>query len=102
MVKKGCVECPDCGGQLEYYDKIKRYVRIENGKRKVIFLRRLRCAKCRRIHRELKNIVFPYKQYSAYIIRGFMRGELNNYILEYEDYPCESTIKLWTQKMQIL
>lgn len=90
--------CPDCGGDLKHYDKIFRLVRTEGGKRRHVKIRRLRCTRCHKIHRELPEFIFPYKQYDGRIIQAVLEGIITSETLGFEDYPCEMTIKRWTQK----
>lgn len=96
--------CPKCGGQLKYYDSVKRLVRTKYGHKKRVNVRRFRCQKCNSLHRELPGSIFPYKQYEAEIIIGVLEGFITCETLGFEDYPCEMTILRWksSQKMQLL
>lgn len=95
--------CPYCGGDLKYYDKVERMVRTKMRNTRRIKIRRLRCAKCGHLHRELPDYIFPYKQYEAEIIRGVLEGIITCETLGYEDYPCEITMIRWvSQKTQLL
>lgn len=87
--------CPDCGGKLKYYDSVKRIVRIKGGKVRRIKIRRLICTNCGKSHRELPERILPYKQYEAEIINGVIQGTISSDDLEYEDFPCEMTMKRW-------
>ncbi len=87
--------CPKCGGQLKYYDKVQRLVRTKFGNKKWVTIRRLRCCKCRAVHRELPDFIFPYKQYEADIIIGVLEGLITRETLGFEDYPCEMTMIRW-------
>lgn len=95
MVKTGIRICPDCNGTLHYYDTVKRIVRGSFGKVYWIHLRRLNCKICGRYHRELPNYILPYKHYEKDIIKGFITNTIKVEDIEYEDYPCETTIKDW-------
>lgn len=89
--------CPKCGGQLKYYDHVKRIARTKYGKKNRIDIRRFRCQQCGSIHRELPNNIFPYKQYEADIIVGVLEGFITCETLGFEDYPCEMTMFRWRQ-----
>lgn len=95
--------CPECGGQLKYYDSVKRIVRTKGHKTRKIIIHRLRCTDCGVLHRELPDYIFPYKQYESEVIIGVLEGLITSDTLGYEDYPCEMTMKRWrTQKLQLL
>lgn len=95
--------CPDCGGVLKYYDSVSRIVRTKRRNTNQIKIRRLRCAKCGHLHREIPDDIFPYKQYEAEIIKGVLEGFIKPDTIGYEDYPCEMTMIRWTtQKIQLL
>lgn len=87
--------CPKCGGQLKYYDSVKRIVRTKYGRKKKVIVPRLRCNKCHSIHRELPDFIFPYKQYEADIIIGVIEGHITYQTIGFEDYPCEMTMFRW-------
>lgn len=87
--------CPKCGGELKYYDSVKRIVRTKYGKKKKIIVRRLRCIKCSSIHRELPEFICPYKQYEVDIIIGVLEGFITCETIGFEDYPCEMTMIRW-------
>lgn len=99
MVSAGELICPICGGKLKYYGKVKRIVRSKYGQVEWIDIRRLHCVSCGSEHRELPKNIYPYKQYDAEIIKGFVEGSITSFDLEYEDYPCETTIKEWKKHM---
>ena len=40
-----------------------------------------------------------YKQYSMPIIMGFVTEQFGNWMIEFEDYPCELTVKIWTREI---
>lgn len=95
MVSNDDIFCPYCGGQLKHYDNVKRFIRSEFGKKEFIFVERRYCTACGRVHRVIPNDIYPYKQYRANIINDFVNGVINDDNLEYEDYPCEMTVKRW-------
>lgn len=87
--------CPSCMGSLRYYDRVSRMVRTKNGETKRIKIRRLKCASCNMIHRELPDYILPFKQYELDIIRGVIEGLITSDTLGFEDYPCEITMRRW-------
>ena len=87
--------CPCCGGTLKCYDRVRRIVRRKNGLKKWVRIRRLICNECCSIHRELPTYLAPYRHYDIRIIEGFLSGMLSSFDLDYEDYPCDSTIANW-------
>lgn len=96
--------CPDCGGNLRYYDSVKRIVRTRYGKTNFIKVRRLKCDVCKKVHRELPDYILPFKHYEADIIFGVVEGLISPDVLGFEDYPCQSTINEWlrTQNLQLI
>lgn len=104
MVTHNESTCPDCGGQLKYYDRVLRIVRTKRRNTKWVRIRRLRCSDCGRLHRELPKFLFPYKQYEAEIIGGVIEGLITCETIGYEDYPCEMTMIRWrsSRKLQLL
>ncbi len=90
--------CPKCGGQLKYYDSVKRIVRTKNRTTKRIILRRMRCTKCGKLHREIPKFIIPYKEYEYEVIMGVLEGYVTSDTLGYEDYPCEMTMIRWKKE----
>lgn len=95
MVSDNESVCPVCGGELRYLETVQRIVRTDFGRSHWIDVERVICMDCGRKHRVTPNTMLPYKQYEAKIINGFISGEYSSFDLEFEDYPCENTIKLW-------
>lgn len=95
MISENESSCPKCGGQLKYYDHVKRIVRMKYGKKDETILRRFRCQKCGAMHREIPEFIFPFKQYEAEIIIGVFEGLITCETLGFEDYPCEMTMLRW-------
>ena len=95
MVRESEHLCPLCGSELKYLGHVRRIMKTGSGHSKWIDIRRLRCTGCGAIHRELPKSLMPYKQYSSEVIHGVLSGKITPDILEYEDYPCELTMKHW-------
>ena len=88
--------CPTCNHEtLKYYDKVKRIVRSKNGTTKWISVPRFKCSKCGSYHRKLPDTLLPFKHYEADVIRGVREQLITPCTYEYEDYPCEMTMKRW-------
>ena len=87
MVLEGAEFCPDCGGKLQYYDKIKRIVRLRGHKSEYIDIKRYKCRVCGKVHRSITEDIFP--------ITGVVEGLITPDTLGFEDYPTETTIKEW-------
>lgn len=87
--------CSKCGSVMKYYDRVKRTVKLTYGSKKNIYVKRYSCPKCSSICRKLPDNILPYKHYDKKIIEGFVLGRLTSELLEYEDYPCDSTIVNW-------
>ena len=104
MISDSKSTCPKCGGQLKYYDTVKRIVRTKYGVKNKVDIRSSRCQKCSAMHRELPDFIFPYKQYEAEIIIGVLEGFITCETLGFEDYPCEMTMIRWrnSQELQLL
>lgn len=95
MVKLGTRICPNCGGELHSYGSIQRKLRVEFGDIRWVRIRRLCCERCHSTHRELPGYILPFKQYRGDIVKGFIDGRISEYDIEYEDYPCMTTIRDW-------
>lgn len=91
--------CNDCGGELRYYDTVSRILRTERGERHWIKVQRKYCVSCGRIRRRLPDYIIPYRHYRSDIILGFISDKLTSFNLDYEDYPCETTIKEWRSSL---
>ena len=95
MITNDVSTCPKCGGDLKYYDRVTRIVRTKGRKTWKIPMRRLQCTRCGSVHRELPELIFPYKQYEAEVIIGVLEGFITCETIGFEDYPCEMTMVRW-------
>lgn len=95
MISSNVSKCPNCRGDLKYYDKVKRMIRIKGGIKKWTYVKRFRCVKCNCLHREIPEYIKPYKHYISEIIEGFLNGTITSDSIDYEDYPCEMTTERW-------
>ena len=95
MISDSKSTCPKCGGQLKYYDTVKRIVRTKYGVKNKVDIRRFRCQKCSAMHRELPDFIFPYKQYEAEIIIGVLEGFITCETLGFEDYGLKDRENLF-------
>ena len=60
----------------------------------------MKCPRCKKLHRELPDILAPYKHYHLDIIMGMLEGTLTVGEDEFEDYPCEKTVERWNAWLQ--
>ena len=95
MIKVGDRICPKCGSELKYYDSVRRTIKGPNKNKKIILLARFKCSKCKSVHREIPDILIPYKHYSSKIISAIKNGEINEFTIGYEDYPSIQSMKRW-------
>ncbi|MFI3115349.1 MAG: DUF6431 domain-containing protein [Clostridia bacterium] len=96
-------ECPMCCGRLEEYDRVRRIVRTKKRTTSYIYIRRMKCTNCSKIHRELPSFLLPYKQYEKEVVYGVLEDIITSETIGFEDYPCEKTMIRWrTQKTHIL
>lgn len=100
--KEECI-CPCCGGRLKYRDYRLRVHKTAGGKKEWYLIRRLKCTneKCKRLHNELPDCMFPYKHYDAGLIEDVVDGVVSEDDMETEDYPCIGTLKHWKWWMQM-
>jgi hypothetical protein len=97
MIKASINSCSNCGEKLKYYDKVKRRYFINNRCENYIFLPRLRCIRCKKIHRVIIGDILPYKHYTESIVKNAIANK-EEFMYENEDYPCELTIKRWKRE----
>lgn len=95
MINNGLEICPCCGGKLKRHGKVSRIVRTIGGKKYRVSVQRFICSLCGSTHRMLPEYLTPYKHYEKAIITGFLNGSITSFNLDYEDYPCDSTIYKW-------
>ena len=98
MIYEGEITCPACGGILKPYDHVMRIMRVKKGAKNYIYIRRMRCMECGKLHRELPRHILPYIQYDKDIVIGVLSGQITPDDLEYEDYPCEMTMARWISR----
>lgn len=87
--------CPICGEPLVYRDSCERGILLEGHKRRIYLIRRLKCQKCGKPHRELPDFLAPFKQYAAEIISGVLDGIIQSEDEDSIDSPCEETMSRW-------
>lgn len=101
MIYESDNACPKCGGDLRYYDRVKRIIREGDGKKRWVFINRFRCLRCKSIHRMLPDYLYPFRQYNLEVIQGVLEGYISPETLGYEDYPCEMTMNRWKKDMNL-
>lgn len=89
--------CPECQSPLCRRDRKLRVYKEAGGKKSWFAINRLKCTneKCRRLHHELPDCMFPYKHYGTEIIEDVVDEVVGPEDIETEDYPCEGTMKHW-------
>lgn len=87
--------CPICGEPLVYRDSCKRSMLLEGHERHNYLIRRLKCRKCGKLHRELPDFLAPFKQYAVEIISGVLDGIVTSEDEDSMEYPCEKTMQCW-------
>lgn len=86
--------CPVCGGALCSRDRRRRKVILKDGRCIVLFIRRLRCKNCGKIHAELPNLVQPFKHYASSVIQKVLNGHSEDCCAE------DSTIRRWLHEFE--
>ena len=99
MVNEDNFVCPYCCGHLKHYDKVPRIVKSAGGIKTWIYIKRLKCNTCKRTHRVILDMLYPYKHYKKGIIDKVRIGDITPYTLDYEDYPCEMTMYRWIHSL---
>ncbi len=89
--------CPACRQPLKPRDHVTRILKSRNGETRWIRIRRLRCTNrgCNMLHRELPDIIAPFKHFEADVIAGVLEGLITSGTRGFEDHPCESTMLRW-------
>ena len=87
--------CPCCGGKLRYRDRRRRIMRSYGGKTYHLWLRRLICPECQRLHLELPDVLVPRKHYASEVIENVVDEVSTEEDESTEDYPCEDTMERW-------
>jgi hypothetical protein len=101
MIRRGIPVCPKCGGELKYFDMVKRSVLTKGRVLMYLEIRRFKCKKCDGSHRELPSFIYPYKHYEAELINGVLEGYITPDTLGFENFPCEATMIRWkSQKIK--
>lgn len=98
MIRENEINCPYCGGVLRYYDRVQRIVRTRYNKIYYIWMRRFRCDYCGKTHRELPELLLPYKHYERDVILGVIEGLITPDTLGFENYPCDATMRKWVNQ----
>lgn len=98
MIPSGNLLCPCCAGRLIYFDTVKRKLWTKHRKKQIVYIPRYRCPACNTVHRALPENVVPYQRYEAELIRGVLEGLITVETLDYEDYPCEATMRRWLNR----
>ena len=66
--------CPICEHLLNVIGSRKRGIIEDDGTKRMLVIRRLRCERCNCIHHELPGEIVPYKRYSSEAIEKSICG----------------------------
>lgn len=102
MIEFGALSCPDCDGDLRYYDSVRRKLKSKEGREDWINIRRVRCVNCGKVHRELPDNVQPYVQYEKDVIEGVLEHLITPETKGFEDYPCVQTMVRWVKRWKLV
>jgi hypothetical protein len=84
--------CPVCGYAVYVIGVRNRKYFKEDGEKRVLIIRRLRCKKCQLIHHELPDILIPYKRHCIDTVEKIVSGNK-------DDVCCENNtirrVKKW-------
>ena len=89
--------CPICGHSLKPRDHVNRIMKSSGNIVRWLCIRRLVCTNqsCHSMHRELPDILAPYKHFEADIITGVLDHLITPETKGFEDHPSESTMQQW-------
>lgn len=89
------LRCPVCGERLFCRDwKMRRY-RDVDGIKHVLWIRRMKCGICDRLHNELPDFIIPYKQHVSLTIEKAVEENLLGKELLSVYIPDVKTVKRW-------
>lgn len=74
---------------------------LEGRERRIYIIRRLKCSKCGKLHRELPDCLAPYKHYATEIISGVLDRAITPMDEDSSDYPCEATMSRWEHWLNV-
>lgn len=70
-------------------------MRSYGGRKCHLWLRRLICPECRRLHLELPDVLVPQKHYASEVIENVVDEVSTEEDESTEDYPCGDTMERW-------
>lgn len=97
MIRPGEDKCPKCSSQLKYYDTVKRIARAGGPDKPTKYIRRMKCTECGSVHRELPDILEPFKHYESELINKVVEGLITCDSYGFEDYPSAMTARRWKE-----
>lgn len=92
--------CPECGGILLCRDRRIRKYRDTDGKKRNIWIRRMKCVECGRLHNELPDFLVPYKQHVSITIERALKEEQEEKEILKENIPDKKTLRRWKKWIQ--
>ena len=88
-------KCDKCGGDCKYYDTVKRGVLYGGGVKRIAYVKRVKCLTCGSIKRVLPSYILPCVHYCKDVVDGCVNGTIGPWLVEYEDRPCDISVKRW-------
>ncbi len=82
---------------MTYRDSLTRSERKAGGELQTYLISRYHCEPCNHTFRVLPDSLAPFKHYNVDIIMKAVDGKITSDDLEYENYPCEKTMRRWKE-----
>ena len=98
VISDNTPKCPLCKAQLKYRDRRRRIMKLAGGKVCHLYIRRLICSSCRKLHNELPDCLSPYIHFSTHTLISILRKTLQLESLFPEESPSESTTNRWLER----
>lgn len=90
--------CPVCNSILEYKDTRIRKLYDYGGEVLKIYIRRLKCNKCKKLHSELPKDVVPRKRYKRSVIEDVLQYWIDHDDPIAIDGPSNITMDRWREE----
>lgn len=74
---------------MKFRNTKRRSVKDNSGRKIPFNLKRYHCAVCNKLHTEIPDIIFPYRQYEKSVIEEVCKGNISTFSGD------DSTIRYW-------